>query len=64
MEMWPGMRGQRAGRRLFHRRDAEQATAAARLVSGHMPQLPFEADVLRMLPLTVFEQARLLFAAT
>jgi hypothetical protein len=44
------------------RRDALQARCVAALTTIHLPHLPYEADDLRMLPNSVFEAARPLFA--
>jgi hypothetical protein len=45
------------------RRDAAQAAAVGSLVAQHLPQLPYEANALRMLPRAVFEAAVPLFLA-
>ena len=45
------------------RRDREQAEAVAALVATHLPQLPFEADALRMLPADLVAELKPLFVA-
>lgn len=43
------------------RRDAAQAAAVAQIVARYLTHLPYDASELRMIPRTLFEDARILF---
>jgi len=59
-KLWLSKRQDREA--IKRRNDAAQARAIGQLVATYMPNLPYVADQLRMLPKDVFEDARHLFA--